>query len=261
MPTEIVNSFKAAILGGRPSQIGLWSCLADPAAAELLSTTGFDWILLDAEHAPNDLRRLMGQLQATCASATQVLVRPPEGSAVLIKQLLDIGALNLLIPMVDTPAQAAQIARAVQFPPAGIRGVASQTRAGRWGDVPEYLNRARSEICLIAQVESRAAVENVDAIAAVEGIDALFVGPMDLAASLGHLGAPGAREVVEAVEHIANRVHAVGKPIGILTVDEQQAARYIEFGFDFVAVGMDTMLLRREAAALRRRFAREVART
>ena len=260
MPTEIVNHFKAAILGDQPSQIGLWSCLADPAAAEMLSTTGFDWMLLDAEHAPNDVRHLMSQLQATSAGRTQILVRPPEGSTVWIKRILDIGALNLLIPMVDTPEQAAEVARAVQFPPIGIRGVASQTRAGRWGDVPDYLNRARGEICLITQVESRTAVENVDAIAAVDGIDALFVGPMDLAASLGHLGGPGAPEVVEAVEHVASRVHAAGKPIGILTVDEGQAARYVEFGFDFVAVGMDTMLLRREAAALRHRFAREVAR-
>jgi 4-hydroxy-2-oxoheptanedioate aldolase len=162
--------------------------------------------------------------------------------------------------MVDTPEQAMEIARAVQFPPTGIRGVASQTRAGRWGDVPEYLHAARSEICLITQIESRTAVENVDAIAAVDGVDALFVGPMDLSASLGYLGTPGAPEVVQAVEHVASRVHAAGKPIGILTVDEQQAARYVELGFDFVAVGMDTMLLRREAAALRRRFDREVAR-
>lgn len=136
-----------------------------------------------------------------------------------------------------------------------MRGVAAQTRAGRWGDVPDYLNRAREQICLIVQIETRAALGRVDEIAAVDGVDAVFIGPSDLAASLGHLGKPGAPEVVEAVEHVASRVRAAGKPVGILTVDEQQAARYIELGFDFVAVGMDTMLLRRAASDLRARFA------
>jgi len=257
MNAVIVNRFKRAIQGGGQAQIGLWSCLTDPAAAEMLSATGFDWMLLDSEHSPHDVRTLMAQLQATSGSPTSIVVRPPDGLAVRIKQFLDIGALSLLIPMVDTPEQAAELARAVQFPPAGTRGVASQTRAGLWGGIPDYLRRARDEICLITQVESRTAVQNVDAIAAVDGIDAIFVGPMDLAASMGYIGNPGAPEVVAAIEHVAVRVHEAGKPVGILTVDEKQAARYVEHGFDFVAVGMDTMLLRREAAALRSRFARK----
>jgi 4-hydroxy-2-oxoheptanedioate aldolase len=247
-----VNRFRRAITGGGPCQIGLWSSLADPLAAELLATTGFDWILLDGEHAPNDLRTLVGQLQST--PGTDIVVRPPVGDPVHVKRLLDIGAQTLLIPMVDTADHAGELARAVEFPPTGIRGVASTTRAGRWGAIPDYLTRARTEICLILQIETRAAVENIDEIAAVEGIDALFVGPSDLAASLGHLGEPGAAEVVEVVEFVAARAHAAGKPVGILSMDERQAAHYVDSGFEFVAVGMDTSLLRRAALTLRSRF-------
>ncbi|BBC30924.1 hypothetical protein SGFS_022180 [Streptomyces graminofaciens] len=255
-----MNGFKAAISAGGTTRIGLWSCLADPVVAELLSTTGFDWMLLDGEHAPNDLRTLMAQLQATAAGPTQIVVRPPDGDPVRLKQFLDIGVQSLLIPMVDSPEQADAVARAVQFPPAGIRGVASQTRGGRWGTVPDYFATARDDICLVVQIESRTALGNVDAIVSTEGIDAVFVGPMDLAASLGHIGRPGEPEVVAAVEHVAERAHAAGKPVGILTVDEKQAARYIERGFDFVAVGMDTMLLRGCASELRARFALEKGR-
>lgn len=253
MSTE--NSFLSS-LTAETCKIGLWSALPDPLVAELLSGTGFDWLLLDAEHSPNDVRSLLWQLHATAASPTHVIARPPAGDHVLIKQFLDIGVQNLLIPMVDTPEQALATARAVTFPPEGIRGVAGQTRGGRWGATPDYLATARDSICLIVQIESRTGLENVDAIAAVDGVDALFVGPMDLAASLGHRGQPGAPEVVRAVEHIAERAHAAGKPVGVFTVDVDQARRYIEAGFDFVAVGMDTLLLRQGALALRQRFVR-----
>jgi 4-hydroxy-2-oxoheptanedioate aldolase len=156
--------------------------------------------------------------------------------------------------MVDTAEHAESLARAVCYPPHGIRGVAAQTRAGRWGRIPDYLATARSEICLITQIESVAGLDNVDAIAAVEGVDALFVGPSDLAASLGHLGQPGHPEVRQAIEHIQKRARAYGKPLGILTVDAELAARYVADGFAFVGVGMDTMLLGQALSALRGRF-------
>jgi 4-hydroxy-2-oxoheptanedioate aldolase len=233
------NRFKRAIRSGVP-QIGIWCSLANPVAAELCAGTGFDWMLIDGEHSPNDLRTVLAQLQAIAAYPTSAIVRPPVGDAVVVKQLLDIGAQSLLIPMVDTPEQAEAMARAVCYPPHGVRGVAAQTRAGRWGRIPDYLATARSEICLIVQIESVTGLSNVDAIAAVDGVDALFVGPADLAASLGHLGEPGHPEVQEA--------------IGVLTADPRLAAGYVEDGFAFVGVGMDTMLLGQALTALRGNF-------
>jgi 4-hydroxy-2-oxoheptanedioate aldolase len=248
------NQFTRAIRGGGAPQVGLWSSLANPVAAELCAGTGFDWMLIDGEHSPNDLRTVLAQLQAVAAYPTSAIVRPPVGDAVLIKQLLDIGAQSLLIPMVDTAEQAEAMARAVCYPPHGVRGVAAQTRAGRWGRIPDYLATARSELCLIVQIESVIGLSNVDEIAAVDGVDALFVGPADLAASLGHLGEPGHPEVRQAIAHVKDRASAHGKPLGTLAVDTRLATGYIEDGFAFVAVGMDTMLLGQALTTLRGNF-------
>jgi len=248
------NLFKKAVCSGVP-QVGVWSSLADPAAAELCAGSGFDWMLIDGEHSPNDLRTVLVQLQAAAPYPTSVLVRPPLGTAVLVKQFLDIGAQSLLIPMVDTAEHARQMARAVCYPPQGVRGVAGQTRAGRWGRVPDYFVGAREQICLIVQIESTAGLENVDAIAGVDGIDALFVGPADLAASMGHLGQPSHPDVVRAIAHVHERAKVHEKPVGILTLDANLAQQCIDDGFGFVGVGMDTMLLAQSLTALRGRFA------
>jgi 4-hydroxy-2-oxoheptanedioate aldolase len=248
------NTFKHALVEGAQT-VGIWSNLASSVAAEICAGSGFDWMLLDAEHAPNDIQTVLAGLQAAAAYETSVIVRPVHGDAVCIKQLLDIGAQTILVPSVDTPEHAASMVAAVSYPPAGVRGVASQTRAGRWGRIPNYLAMARDEICLIVQIESMEGLRNVDRILQVDGIDAVFVGPSDLAASMGHLGQPGHAEVQEAVAHVLERAKAAVTPVGILTLEEDLARRHLKQGFSFVGVGIDTMLLARSLTDLSRRFA------
>ncbi|RXG97235.1 aldolase/citrate lyase family protein [Bradyrhizobium vignae] len=247
------NNFKAALAKGEP-QIGLWCCLADTVAAEISAGAGFDWLLLDCEHSPNDNRTILTQLQAVQAYPITAMVRPPTGNAVTIKLLLDIGAQNLLIPMVDTAEQAKLLVAATRFPPDGVRGVATQTRATRWGRVQHYLKSAREEIGLFLQVETKEALSNIEEIACVDGVDGIFIGPSDLAATLGHLGEPTRPEVQRMIEEALRSVRAAGKPAGILTPDETLARRYLELGATFVAVGIDTMLLARASSALLERF-------
>ncbi|OPY96646.1 hypothetical protein A5906_01865 [Bradyrhizobium sacchari] len=247
------NAFKAALAKGE-LQIGLWCCLADAVAAEICAGAGFDWMLLDSEHSPNDNRTILAQLQTVQAYPTTAMVRPPTGNAVTVKLLLDIGVQNLLIPMVDTAEQAKALVSATRFPPEGVRGVATQTRASRWGRVHHYLENARQEIGLFLQVETKAALSNIEEIARVDGVDGIFVGPSDLAATLGYLGEPTRLEVQREIEAAFRSVRAAGKPIGILAPDETLARRYIELGATFVAVGIDTMLLARATSALLKRF-------
>jgi 4-hydroxy-2-oxoheptanedioate aldolase len=206
-----VNPFKHALRERRP-QLGLWQALASPYCAEICAGAGFDWLLIDGEHAPNDLPLILSQLQAVAAYSVEPVVRLPSGDAVLIKQLLDFGARNLLIPMVETAAQAEDLISATRYPPHGIRGVGSSlARASRWNRVANYLTQAAEEICVLLQVESAAALSNVDAIASCDGVDGVFIGPSDLAASLGHLGNPAHPEVVEAIEETITKILAVGK--------------------------------------------------
>lgn len=248
-----VNTFKQRL--SREAQIGVWVGLADPYCAELAANAGFDWLLLDGEHAPNDLRSLLGQLQAVAPYACQVVIRPPVGDPVLIKQLLDIGAQTLLVPMVETAEQAQGLVAAMHYPPHGIRGVgASLARASRWNGIPGYLDEADAQMCLLVQVESVRGLENLDAIAAVEGVDGIFIGPADLSASMGHRGAPGHPAVVAAIEDGIARIRRAGKAAGILATDEARARRYLELGCAFVAVGVDTSLLMRAMKALAGRF-------
>ena len=196
----LTNRFKAALRAGQP-QIGLWLGLADPYSAEICAGAGFDWLLIDGEHAPNDVRSILAQLQTLAPYPVSPIVRPPIGETYLIKQLLDIGAQTLLIPMVETAAQAAALVAAVRYPPAGVRGVGSAlARASRWQRVPGYLERADAEICLLVQVETRTGLDNLDAIATVEGVDGVFIGPADLSAALGHRGNPGHPDVQEAIQ-------------------------------------------------------------
>lgn len=249
-----VNAFKHALAAGRP-QIGVWLGLASPYSAELCAGIGFDWLLMDAEHGPNDIPLLLAQLQAVAPYASHPIVRPVDGSAAIIKQLLDIGAQTLLIPMIETPQQAADTVAAMHYPPVGIRGVgASMVRASRFALIPDYLKTASQELCLLLQIETQKGLDNLDAIATTPGVDGIFIGPADLAASLGYLGQPSHPAVVAEVEKAFARLKELGVPSGILTADETLARRYLAAGATFVAVGVDTIILTRGLTALATAF-------
>ena len=249
-----INSFKRALGTARP-QIGLWLSLADAYCAELCAGAGFDWLLIDAEHSPNDLRSILAQLQAVAPYPVHPIVRPPFGDTVTIKRLLDIGAQTLLIPMVETGEQAAALVAAMRYPPAGVRGVgALSARASRFSRVPNYLHKAEAELCLIVQVESKRALDNLEDIAKTPGVDAVFIGPSDLSAALGHLGNANHPEVHAAIEDAVKRIRAAGRAAGIMTPDETLAQRALEFGCSFVAVGADAAILARGTEALVRKF-------
>ncbi|MCP8631997.1 4-hydroxy-2-oxoheptanedioate aldolase [Pseudomonas mosselii] len=249
-----INTFKQRLRAGQ-AQIGLWLGLADPYCAELAANAGFDWLLLDGEHAPNDLRSLLGQLQAVAPYPAQPIVRPVIGDTALIKQLLDIGAQTLLVPMVESAEQARQLVRAMHYPPHGVRGVGSAlARASRWNSLPDYLDQADEQMCLLVQVENREGLANLDAICAVEGVDGVFIGPADLSAAMGHRGNPGHPEVQAAIDDAIVRIGRAGKAAGILSADEALARRYIELGAAFVAVGVDTTVLMRGLQTLVGKF-------
>jgi 4-hydroxy-2-oxoheptanedioate aldolase len=244
------NSFKTALSQKQP-QIGLWLSMAEPYLAEVSATAGFDWLLIDGEHAPNDLRSTLSALQAIAPYRSQPVVRAVSGDVHLIKQLLDIGAQNLLIPMVDTAEQARQLVRATQYPPLGIRGVGSMVaRSSRWAARTNYLDVADSEICLLVQAESVLALENLEAICAVDGIDGVFIGPADLAASMGFRGQPFHPEVQAAIERTITTIVATGKAAGTLMSDPKVARRYLALGATFVATGVDVLLYANAARKL-----------
>jgi 4-hydroxy-2-oxoheptanedioate aldolase len=248
------NPFKAA-LAAKQAQVGLWLSMADPYLAEVSATAGFDWLLIDGEHAPNDLRSTLAALQAVAPYRSQPVVRAVAGETALIKQLLDIGAQNLLVPMVDTAEQALALVAATRYPPQGIRGVGSAVgRASRWSARTDYLDLADAEVCLLVQAETVTALRNLDAICAVDGIDGVFIGPADLSASLGHRGNPGHPEVQAAIEDAIRRIVACGKAAGILTSDQKLARRYLDLGATFVATGVDVLLYAGAARKLARDF-------
>lgn len=248
------NTFKLAI--AEPgARIGLWLALADPYVAELCATAGFDWLLVDGEHGPNDLRSMLAVLQAVAPYSSHPVVRIPNGDAALIKQVMEIGATTLLVPMVESAAQAETLVRAMRYPPDGIRGVGSGlARSSRWSAYPKYLHEANECVSLLVQVETVTGLEQLDAIAAVEGVDGVFIGPADLAASMGFLGQPEHPEVRSAIEDAISRILAAGKAPGILATDASLARRYIGLGARFVAVGVDATLLARAARALAAEF-------
>lgn len=254
-----VNQFKAALKAGVP-QIGFWLALANAYTAEIVGGAGFDWLLLDGEHAPNDIPLLTAQLQALAASPSHAVVRLPIGEAWLVKQVLDIGAQTILVPMVETGAQAEAMAKAMRYPPHGIRGVgAALARASKFNAIPDYLQTANEQICLLLQIESRAGLAALEDIANTDGVDGVFIGPADLAADMGYLGRPGAPEVQEAVEAGLKRIIACGKAAGILTSDTKMAMRYLELGATFVAVGNDVTMFGNAASALAKQFNRGAA--
>ena len=248
-----VNTFKRA-LADRRLQIGLWSQLVTPIATEVVIGAGFDFLVVDAEHAPNDVTTVATQLQIIDAGPASAVVRVPWNDMVLIKRYLDIGAQSLLIPFVEGVEEATEAVRYTRYPPNGVRGVATCHRANRFGRVVDYLAKASEEICVLVQVETTKALENLEAIAAVDGIDGVFIGPSDLAASMGHLGDPGHSDLQAAFSEVPARLAASGKPAGILTPLEEQARRYIELGFSWVAVGSDLALLANQTATLASKF-------
>jgi 4-hydroxy-2-oxoheptanedioate aldolase len=252
-----VNSFKQALQQKRP-QIGLWLGLADPYVTEICAGAGFDWLLIDGEHAPNDLRSILQQAQVIAGyPGSQPVARVPVGhghaGTTIIKQYLDLGIQTLLVPMVDTAQQAADLVRAMRYPPDGIRGMAG-ARASRWGRYPNYAKEANDQVCLLVQAESREALNNLEAIAAVDGVDGIFIGPADLSASLGHVNNPGHPEVEAAIVGALGRITRAGKAAGILTTDDALARRYLELGATFVAVGLDSNLLARATSQLAAKF-------
>jgi 4-hydroxy-2-oxoheptanedioate aldolase len=248
------NGFKQA-LAERRVQIGLWLGLADPSCAEICAGAGFDWLALDAEHGPNTIQTLLAQLQAVSAYPVHAVVRAASGDPTHIKQLLDIGAQTLVVPLIETPEQARAVVRATRYPPVGIRGVGTAlARASRWNRHADYLQRADSEICVVVQAESATALDNLDEIARVEGVDGVFFGPADLSASLGHRGQPNHPEVRAALDRAFATTLAAGKPAGILMGDETLAREFLAAGCSFVAVGVDTTLLARATSALAARF-------
>lgn len=247
------NAFKRALAQGR-QQIGLWCTLPDAYAAEALAGSGFDWLLLDTEHSPGDVRTVLSQLQALAAYEVAAVARPASNDTVLIKRLLDVGVQSLLIPYVQSAEEARRAVAAMHYPPQGVRGVSSLTRATRFGRVREYATEADRELCLLVQVETAEALAELEPIASVPGVDGVFIGPADLAASLGHVGEPGHPVVVAAVEEAIRRLRALGKPAGILTLDAAFARRCIDLGTTFTAVGVDVALLAREADHLARQF-------
>ncbi len=259
-----INTFKQALIERRP-QIGLWFGLANGYAAELAAGAGFDWLLLDGEHAPNDVPRMLEQLQGVASAKAMLghsahpVARVPVGETALIKQYLDLGAQTLLVPMVDTATQAADLVRAMRYPQndgkGGIRGMgAGLARASQWMKFSEYIHEANAQTCLLVQAETSAAMANLDAIAETEGVDGVFFGPADLSASMGHVGNAAHPDVQMAIEDGIRRVLAAGKAPGILMADEALARRYLELGAVFVAVAVDTVLLSRTLAATARKY-------
>ncbi|HLZ99398.1 MAG TPA: 4-hydroxy-2-oxoheptanedioate aldolase [Steroidobacteraceae bacterium] len=249
-----VNVFKQGLFSGR-QQIGLWVGLADAYVAELLASTGFDWLLIDAEHAPNDPRSVLKQLQAVAAYPVHPIVRPVYGHVELVKQYLDLGAQTLLVPMVETAEEAARMVAATRYPPRGIRGVGSAlARSSRWNQIDNYLQRCDDQMCVVVQIESVKALQNLAAIAAVDGVDGVFFGPADLSASMGLLGRPMDLTVQSAIANGISTARKAGKAAGTLSSDQKMARDFLAMGATFVAVGVDTTLLVRAATELRAKF-------
>ncbi len=243
------NAFLAKLRAGTP-QIGVWVGLASPFAAEIIAGAGFDWAMIDMEHSPNDLTSVLGQLQAFAAYDTTAMVRPEWNDAVLVKRLLDIGAPGLLFPMVQSVEEAKKAVAATRYPPNGIRGVSTSTRANKFGRVTDYFTKAEAELAVLLQVETRAAVNLAVEIGQVQGCDGVFFGPADIGADMGILGQPMHSDIWDFILPAAKRLMAAGIPVGTLVGDSTFARRLLDEGFTFVACGVDAGILSRGADAL-----------
>ncbi|XKM14059.1 2-keto-3-deoxy-L-rhamnonate aldolase [Orbaceae bacterium ac157xtp] len=242
MKTLLNNQFKQQIIEGN-LQIGLWLSSTTSYMAEIAATSNYDWLLIDGEHAPNTAQNLLTQLQAIAPYQSHPIVRPLEGTQANIKQVLDIGAQTLLIPMVETAQQAKEVVSATRYPPTGVRGVgASVARAARWGRIENYMQHVNDNLCILVQVESKKALDNLDEIIMTEGVDGIFIGPADLSASLGYPDNAAHPEVQKIIEKTIKRIRELGKAAGFLAVDVEMAKKCISWGANFVAVGVDTML-------------------
>lgn len=248
-----VNPFKRAIASGQ-QQLGLWSSLSSNYSVEVIAGSGYDWILLDTEHSPNDLEAVLSQLQAAAPYPTNAVVRVAWNDMVLIKRYLDVGAQSLLIPYVQNADEARAAVAATRYPPVGVRGVAGTTRASRFGRVKNYAKTAHEELCVLVQVETKTALDNIEAICAVEGVDGVLIGPADLHASLGYTGETGNAAVVPLIEDAIRRIRQAGKAPGVLTSVEAEVRRYIAAGCLFTAVGSDVGLLARGSEHLLAKF-------
>ena len=249
------NAFKRALRAGTP-QIGLWSSLSSNYTVEVIAGAGFDWILLDSEHSPADIENLLTQLQAAAPYPTHPVVRIPWNDMVTIKRVLDIGAQSLLVPYVSTADEAKAAVSYTRYPPAGVRGVAGTTRATRFGRIPDYARRAHEQICLLVQVETQGALDNIEAICGIDGVDGVFIGPADLHASLGHPGEIANPKVKPMIDDAISRIRKACKAPGILTPNEADARHWLDCGALFVAVGADVGILARGAEALAAKFKR-----
>ena len=254
MTNKLHNRFKAALDSGRP-QFGLWLGIPDNTIAEMMAGAGFDWLLIDHEHGPYELRDIMSHLQAMAPYDVAPIVRPVDDNPALLKKLCDIGVQSFIVPMIDTAEQAANVVAAVKYPPSGRRGLGtSMARASKWNTIPGYLENANENICVIVQAETTTAIKNLEAIANVEGIDGVFIGPSDLSASMGHTGNVSHPEVIEAVSNGIRTIRSASKYAGLLCLDSTQVAHYTDCGANFVGVGVDTLLIGNAARQLAAQF-------
>jgi 2-dehydro-3-deoxyglucarate aldolase len=251
--TAFPNTFRRDVLAGK-RLVGCWSSLANPITSEILGLAGFDWLLFDGEHSPNDVLTLIPQLMALKDSPSAPVVRPPANDAIILKRLLDAGFYNFLIPFVQSAEEARFAVAATRYPPAGIRGVSVMQRSNRYGTVPDYFSTINDQICVLVQIETQTSLENLDDICSVEGVDGIFIGPSDLAAALGHLGNPNHADVQQAIRDIFACAKRHSRSVGILAPVEADARRYLEQGARLVAVGSDQGLFRAATQALRDRF-------
>lgn len=246
------NRLKAALKENR-RQIGMWLGLRSCTVAEIAAGAGFDWCVIDGEHGPFDLCAIEAQLQAMSGSDCELAVRVPAGEIWMIKQVLDLGAQTVVVPMVDTAQQAGEMVRAMRYAPAGTRGMGAHVvRASRYHEFSDYPANANEETCLIVQAESRLSIDNIDAIAGTEGVDCVLIGPADLAADLGHCGQPDEPEVTEAIEFLIERTHAAGKAAGIIAFDLDRMQHYAGLGVSFIAAGSDVFGFAQSMRALAR---------
>ena len=248
------NRFRAALDTGK-TRYGVWLGIPDQSAAEIMAGAGFDWLLIDHEHGAFDVRDVLTHLQVLAAYDVAPIVRPADGSATLLKKLCDIGAQSFIVPMIDTPEEAADVVSAVKYPPEGIRGMGtSLARAARWNAAQDYVGQSNDEMVVVVQAETVTAIENLDAIANTPGIDGVFIGPSDLSASMGHVGNVSHPEVVDTIDAALKTIRAAGKHAGILCLDDSMIAHYEDCGANFVGVGVDTLLLGNAARRLAARF-------
>ena len=237
-----VNEFKRAIASGT-TPVGTWMSSGSAATAEALGCAGFDFLVVDTEHTPIDVAQMTDLLRTIAGTPAQAIVRPPWNDMVMVKRVLDAGAQTLLFPFVQNAEEARRAVASTRYPPEGVRGVAGTHRGSRFGTIAGYFARAASELCVIVQIETVAALDELEAIAAVPGVDSIFVGPNDLAASMGHLGDTGNAAVQAKLAHAAKECARLRKPCGIVGFTPESVTQFLDYGYSWVAIGSDMSML------------------